>query len=105
MQRIALVVQLPAELAIRDTALDRAVPRSRSIAIMRLRCSSEIRSSGVSAMLLKEWREPSTRSFVLVAHQLLHLRDRFRGVQPGGAVGQITGPIALMLTHLGAPLD
>lgn len=62
MQRIALVVQLPAELAIRDTALDRAVPRSRSIAIMRLRCSSEIRSSGVSAMLLKEWREPSTRS-------------------------------------------
>jgi hypothetical protein len=94
MQRIALVVQLPAELAIRDTALDRdravlAVDPDHAIEMLErdqiLRC---VRNA------IEEVARAEHAQFVLAAHRLLHLRDRFRGVQPGGAVGQITGPIA-----------
>src|SRR4029079_11813500 len=37
--------------------------------------------------------------------ELLHLLKRFRAMQPGRAIGVIASPIALLLTHLSAPIS
>jgi len=47
----------------------------------------------LSAILLKQWRVPSTLKFGLPFDKILHLFNRVRGVQIFGAVFEIAGPV------------
>ena len=100
MQRIALAVQILAELAIFDPGLDShrvalAIQGQHLIEMLQ----RDLILGGVGDAI--ERMAAAKRPQLAAAdHQLLKLLDRFGSVQSGGAVGVVAGPVASILQHL-----